>query len=827
MGDVGAGGNSYNFEGIDSAASPYAGRPAIAGDKRPLNAFRCLSVLIGVDPVSRRWGTAWPPCPRLGSLLLLLLLTVPEAWAGGPLTGKPNDPQAPRPGLSSLPAEAKASISAALGRDQVAYHAKGKGSALWLDNPRHRLRANFTAAGVELRSASASFRLQLTGLGRGARLEAVAAATPEAKANRVEYRRSGLTEWYVNGPLGLEQGFTLDQPPPARPIGEALTVALRLAGEVTAVPDRNGDGMVLQASEGPTLLRYRGLIAWDAKGRTLPAWWTVVGRDVRLRVDDTNARYPLTIDPFFEQAKLTASDGAAGDDFGDAVALSGDTVVVGADEDDIGANTSQGSAYVFVRPPGGWAGLLHENAKLTATDGAAFDDFGLSVAVNGDVVVVGAPIAEIGENFNQGSAYIFVRPLGGWAGLVTEQAKLTALDGAAFDLFGASVAVDGDTVVVGAHGDDIGTNSNQGSAYVFVKPPGGWAGALTEQAKLTASDGAASDDLGFSVAVSGDTVAVGAPFDDIGSNNLQGSAYVFVRPPGGWAGARSESAILTASDGVANGLFGASVAASGNTVVVGADLESSGQPAAYVFLEPNGGWAGALTENAKLNASDGAGFDVFRGAVAVSGDTVVGSAFDNSGQAAAYVFFKPNGGWAGTRTEDVKLTASDGAASDEFGSSVAVSGDTVVVGADEHDIGGNADQGSAYVFALGDLFSDLSPAELARPQVACQGSRCKVSITCNLPQGPGIPCTNRIDLFVRASAARLSEDAAAKAPRRIRFAFGISNIPPGETKNVRLRLTGAGRRIARMGKRRLRGVFEIRNTPGILIDRTPVRIRLR
>ena len=100
-------------------------------------------------------------------------------------------------------------------------------------------------------------------------------------------------------------------------------------------------------------------------------------------------------------------------------------------------------------------------------------------------------------------------------------------------------------------------------------------------------------------------------------------------------------------------------------------------------------------------------------------------------------------------------------------------------------------------------------------------------ITCNLPQDLGISCTNRIDLVVRASAARLSEDRAAKAPRQIRFAFGIANVPAAETKNVRLRLTRQGRRIVKMGKRRLRGVREIRNTPGDLIDSTPVRIRIR
>ena len=135
---------------------------------------------------------------------------------------------------------------------------------------------------------------------------------------------------------------------------------------------------------------------------------------------------------------------------------------------------------MFVKPSGGWAGLLTQDAKLTASDGTPVDFFGDSVAVSGDTVVVNAPCGDVGQNRDQGSAYVFVKPAGGWAGLLQENAKLVASDGATDDLvftaFDESVAVSGDTVVVGAAGDDVGTNSDQGSAYVFVKPVGGWAG---------------------------------------------------------------------------------------------------------------------------------------------------------------------------------------------------------------------------------------------------------------------------------------------------------------------------------------------------------------
>jgi len=470
----------------------------------------------------------------------------------------------------------------------------------------------------------------------------------------------------------------------------------------------------------------------------LPAWWQGQGSEVRLRVDDSGARYPLTIDPIFEDARLVASDEAATDFFGASVAIDGDTVVVGAFRDDIGANADQGSAYVFVRPVGGWSGLLQENAKLIASDGRADHEFGISVAVSGDTVVVGAD--GVGNNIGQGSAYVFVKPSGGWAGLLTEDAKLIASDGRPFDFLGNSVAVSGDTVVVSAFGDDIGDNPDQGSAYVFVKPAGGWAGLLQENAKLVASDGATNDlsltEAGQSVAVSGDTVVVGAEGDDIGANTDQGSVYVFVKPAGGWAGSLQESAKLTASDGAAGNLFGFSVGASGDTVVVGT-LATPGLPA-YVFVEPPGGWAGALHENARLTAPDG----VNGTSVAASGDTVVVS---------PNVYFKPAGGWAGVLTENGRLTGP----LPDFSLAVDVDGNTVVAGFCDNTTQG---QGSACVFE--GLETDTFEAEPAATRTDCKTAGCRIPITCNLSQN----CTNRINLLVRARDVRLRGDAGEGAP---------------------------------------------------------------
>ena len=210
-----------------------------------------------------------------------------------------------------------------------------------------------------------------------------------------------------------------------------------------------------------------------------------------------------------ESAKLLASDGAAGDVFGFEVAVSGDTAVVGAFRDD-DKGTESGSAYVFVRSGTTWT----QQAKLLASDGAAGDEFGFSVAVSGDTAVVGA-FRDDDKGTESGSAYVFVRSGTTW----TQQAKLLASDGRLFDIFGISIAVSGDTVVVGASFDDD-NGSASGSAYVFARSGTTW----TQQAKLLASDGAFFDTFGTSVAVSGDTAVVGA-FRDDDKGTDSGSAW--------------------------------------------------------------------------------------------------------------------------------------------------------------------------------------------------------------------------------------------------------------------------------------------------------------
>jgi hypothetical protein len=275
----------------------------------------------------------------------------------------------------------------------------------------------------------------------------------------------------------------------------------------------------------------------------------------------------------------------------------------------------------------------------------------------------------------------------------SQQQKLTAADGATGDSFGISVDISGETVVVGSYIDDVGGNQNQGSAYVFVRVGAVW----SQQQKLLAGDGAAFDLFGTSVAISGETVVISAPADRVGVNSFQGSSYVFVRAGAVW----SQQQKLTAADGAANDNFGQSVAISGETVVVGANLGNVGananQGSAYVFVRVGMVWS----QQQKLIAADGAADDHFGNAVTISGETVVVGANlanvgANANQGSAYVFGRVGAVWS----QQQKLTATDGAAGDQFGSSVAISGETVVVGARADDIGANLDQGSAYVFAI-------------------------------------------------------------------------------------------------------------------------------
>jgi hypothetical protein len=373
--------------------------------------------------------------------------------------------------------------------------------------------------------------------------------------------------------------------------------------------------------------------------------------------------------PAIQHFTLTASDGANGDGFGGSVAIDNETLVVTGGDQALGVSI----AYVFVKPPSGWANMT-QTAELTISNGGT-EDFFNSVAISGGTVVVGSPNTTVNGNPEQGVAFVFVKPVGGWVNM-TETAMLTPSDGAEYDNFGYSVSVSGNTVIIGTP-RPLGNNPGPGAAYVFVEPGGGWTD-MTQTAELSASDGNDGNDFGISVSISGNTAIVGA-FQACGCNP-PGEAYVFVEPKTGWTN-MTETAELTPSDGAVGDLFGRSVSLSGNTAVVGGDSRSD-VGAAYVFVKPANGWVN-MTQTAELTEGTSTRL-TFGQSVAIDGNVIlVGDSSAQKLTGAAFVFLKPTGGWQNTSQYNLELKVSFPTRWDQFGSTLAISGATGVIGAPE------------------------------------------------------------------------------------------------------------------------------------------------
>ncbi|MBN8460275.1 MAG: IPT/TIG domain-containing protein [Verrucomicrobia bacterium] len=593
----------------------------------------------------------------------------------------------------------------------------------------------------------------------------------------LSYKWDGtIREWFLNDSRGLEHGFVIDERPAFAARGD-LELLMEIRGGLRPVISGDGRGVDFRHGNGVSAVTYTGLKAWDADGKMLPARFEDAGgQTIRLLVDERDARYPITIDPIAQQAYLKASNTGYSDRFGYAVAIDGDTAVVGAPYENSNATgvngnqadnsaPSSGAVYVFVRTGGVWS----QQAYLKAENTGSEDLFGSAVAVSGDTVVVGAWQEDsnaTGVNGNQsdnsapnsGAVYVFTRTAGVWS----QQAYLKASNSAAGDRFGISVDVDGDTIAVGASQEDsnatgVGGNqadnsaTNSGAAYIFARSGGVW----TQQAYVKASNTGASDFFGGSVAVSADTLVVGAINESSNATGVNGSqgdhistqyagaAYVFTRSGGVW----SQQAYLKAGNTGANDNFGISVDVDGDTAVVGANREAGNATgvnapltggsgtqsdnsaqdcgAAYVFTRSSGTWS----QQAYLKASNTGAYDSFGLSVAVDGDTLVvgapyesanatgvnaplsggsGTQADNSATyaGAAYMFARSSGTWS----QLAYLKASNTQAIDLFGGSVAVSGITILAGAAYEDGGTTGvnstpdeaagDSGAVYLFTL-------------------------------------------------------------------------------------------------------------------------------
>jgi hypothetical protein len=379
-------------------------------------------------------------------------------------------------------------------------------------------------------------------------------------------------------------------------------------------------------SVGSLIFTEQKITASDGAANDLFGYSVALSGDTALvgaydRNDGTGAAYVFVRSGtnWVLQAVLTAGDGRAGDRFGIAVALSGDTALIGADGESTSPHEGQGAAYLFTRLGTTWS----PPTKLIAGDAGSFDHFGSAVALSGDTALVSAPHDTVGTNVSQGSAYVFTRAGGIW----TPRAHLTAYDGAAFDWFGYTVALYGNTALIGVPNGDVDAITDQGSAYVFTRSGETW----TPSAKLTVAEGVESDRFGYAVALSDDTALVSS----IAANSSQGAAYVFTGSGANW----SQPVQLAAAGGADYDHFGWSLSLSGNLALVGARPSNGRRGSAYVFSRSGTAWL----QQTQLLASDGTSDDQFANSLALSGNwALVGApnatASSNDYQGAAYFY---------------------------------------------------------------------------------------------------------------------------------------------------------------------------------------------
>ena len=601
--------------------------------------------------------------------------------------------------------------------------------------------------------------LQLQNYGfRAAERDVAKPARVSTNVERISYRwADDLEEWFVNRADGLEQGFTITKRPPgAGPLRLHLAVRGNLHGE------GSGHGVRFVDRAGAAVVNYSGLRAIDATGRELTARLTIEAGGLRIEVNESGARYPIIIDPLVQQAYIKASNSRQFLGFGASVAMDGDTVVVGTDNESSNAtgvngdqtNTSlpqAGAAYVFVRNGTSWS----QQAYLKPINTQGGERFGHSVAISGDSIVVGAfwegsitkgvnpdptPVVPHPAPFS-GAAYTFVRVAGAWFPEAYIKASNTKSTIGIGDNFGNSVAISGDLMAIGAPNESsnsVGidhdqTNTQQplaGAVYLFKRTAGVWA-----QAAYVKGPVKKSQQFGWSVAASGNTVVVGAPLENSGSSGTAGdetdtsapnagAAYVYFSSGGVWG----LQGYLKASNTETQDQLGWAVAVSGDTVAVGAigedssatgvngdqtnnSLSNSG--AVYVFVRTGALWA----QQAYIKASDPFTNDQFGAPLAVDGDTlVVGAPHHFSGQ--GYVYARSGTAWS----QQALLFPSNAATNFSIG--VAVSGSTIVAtGLDSSNatgVNGNPsdtsapNSGAAYVFvppAPPDLTINLQHAD--------------------------------------------------------------------------------------------------------------------
>jgi hypothetical protein len=627
---------------------------------------------------TRRWDTSLKAVISRRVLAVALALTALLAAAFSQLLaerGSGAEPSARAPvrahgfsheGLLSLPLAARGPVSATLGAYAPVYRVSASQGELTAVNPAQRLDSRFARAGVSLGSGATHVGLSLRAAGYGSSLQPLAPVAPSAKSNRVLYAHGGLSEWYANGPLGLEQGFTVSRALAGRQAAHAgpLTLAMTLSGNTHATLATNRQSVTLSHAGGPPL-RYSGLSATDAKGHPLHSWLELRGARLLLRVDARGALYPLRIDPFIHQGEKLNGSGLSGPYgyIGQSVALSanGDTALVGASAD--GTYTEyRGAAFVFTRSGSTWT---QQGPKLTGGGEVGSAWFGESVALSadGNTALIGGPT----DNGQVGAAWVFTRSGSTWS---QQGEKLTGAGEQGEGFFGKNVALsaDGDTALVGGYND----NEHRGAAWVFRRSGSTW----TQQGeKLTGGGELGFFGWGVALSSDGDTALIG----EWGIGGGIGAAWVFTRTGSTWA---KQGGALTAGPGSGYSWFGYSTAlsADGDTALIGAPHADGYAGAGLVFTRSGSTWT---QQGEPLTGSGevGEGELGYSAALSSDGDTaLLGGRVDNDFHGAAWAFQRSGSTWT---QEGEKLTGSEEDSNrEEFGWSVALSGDglTALVG---------------------------------------------------------------------------------------------------------------------------------------------------
>jgi hypothetical protein len=689
--------------------------------------------MIGRIAIRARATVPW----RLAAVVALLSTLLGAALAhtlAEPPSSMPAATRAatvPHASLSGLPLAARGTVSSALGASDPRYRVSAVDGALQAANPAQRLHVRFLGSRVLLSSGSTRLALSLRGVGFGVALTPVGAAAPQPQANRVLYAHPGLGEWYANGPLGLEQGFTVERAP-AGLASAPLTISLSLAGDVRAALARGGRSILFTSRGGPSL-RYGDLAVSDASGRPLRSWLALQGKQVLLRIDARGARYPLRVDPLAEQATLPAPEAAGVGLIGYSVALSqdGSTALVGAPK-------GTGGAWVFVRAGANWT-LQQElvggeagGDESEQCGGEAHEvegcGFGRSVALSadGDTALIGAPRADE----SAGEAVVFVREGAVW------HARKSLSGGGAGGRFGKSVALsaDGQTALVGAPASRVAA----GSAWVFRRE-NEEGSAWSSGEELTGGTQSSEGHFGVSVALNanGTTALVGAPTAIGVSWNAQaqratssanvGAAWAFTRASASepFPAEGEQLAVTGANEGereLGEGRFGYSVAlsANGDSALIGARTDDEGAGAAWVFTR-----AGAQTwaQGPKLTAGTETAHAWFGYSVALSGNgetALIGAPTATGSKGAAWLFAGSGSSWSEQQElqagEKEGLTGSFG-----LGVALAADGEHALIGAPTD--GGGVGAASAY--GVGPSVSAVRPDE----GLASGGTRVEITGT--------------------------------------------------------------------------------------------------